>query len=203
MVRWIGAGLEAVNDDHAAIAGRAREAQDSWIVVILDKLVGLAWRCGAKQGPDAIKIGGALAVGEQAVMADPMEPVREDVEQEAPDELEGCDGHDLSLEPTTSTVVLVVEGNAVVGGVDQAIVGHRDPVGVAAEIGERAGRSLEGLLAVDEPLGLFEWGEIGREHSLIIEPLMVTEEAELALMMSSLELLQHQATKEHGEHTDR
>ena len=124
-------------------------------VVILDGLVGLAWRRGVEQGTDAIEIDGALAVGEQAIMADSMEPVREDVDQEAPDELEGRNGHDLSPEAAVIAVVLVLEGDAVVVGLDQTIVGDRYPVGIATEISERGGRAVEGLFAVDEPFLAF------------------------------------------------
>ena len=96
-----------------------------------------------------------------------------------------------------------MEGDAVVVGLDQAIVGDRDPVGVAAEIGERGGRPVERFFTVDEPFGLLERGEIGGECSLVAEPLMVAEEAKLVLMMGGLKLFQHQTAKKHGEHPNR
>src|SRR5260370_236031 len=43
------------------------------------------------------ELGGAVGVGEEAVVADAMEAVRQGVQQEAPDELVGRKGHDLGL----------------------------------------------------------------------------------------------------------
>ena len=52
--------------------------------------------------------------GEQPVVADAMEALREDVAEEAADELTGCEGHDLVPRAAVSAIVLVLEGDAVV-----------------------------------------------------------------------------------------
>ena len=68
------------------------------------------------------------------------------MDQEAPDEFERRDGHDLSPEAAMAAVVLVSEGDAVLVSLDQPVVGDGDPVGIATEIGERGGGPLNGSL---------------------------------------------------------
>ena len=76
-------------------------------------------------------------------------------------------------------------------------------MGVAAEIGQCGGWSRERFFAVDEPLGLFEWREVGGKRLLVAETGMVTEEVQQTLAMRGIEFLEHQPAKEAGEHTDR
>jgi hypothetical protein len=55
---------------------------------------------------------GALAIGEEAVIADALKALRKGVQQEAADELIGVEGHDLG--PLWMTVVLPAEGNLII-----------------------------------------------------------------------------------------
>ena len=48
-----------------------------------------------QQPPAQVELGSAMAVGEEAVVADAMKAVRQRVQQEAPDELVGVERHDL------------------------------------------------------------------------------------------------------------
>jgi hypothetical protein len=64
------------------------------------------------------ELGFACRGGEQAVVADAMEPTRQDVKQEAADELVGCKRHDVLPLPAVAPVILVAEGDA--GLVEQA-----------------------------------------------------------------------------------
>ncbi len=54
-----------------------------------------------------------MAVGEEAVVADAMEAVRQGVQQEAADELVGGEGHDLRL--AVVAIILPAEGDRVLG----------------------------------------------------------------------------------------
>src|SRR3954468_20636439 len=69
-----------------------------------------------EQDPDPGDVGGPGAAGEQAVVADAVEAVRQDVKQEAADELVGREGH--ALDPLTawhaipSPIVLPAERHA-------------------------------------------------------------------------------------------
>ena len=54
-----------------------------------------------------------MAIGEEAIVADAMEAVRQGVQQEAADELVGGERHDLGL--AVVAVVLPAEGDVAVG----------------------------------------------------------------------------------------
>jgi hypothetical protein len=82
--------------------------------------------------PDVLDAG---SVGEEAVVADAMEPARQDVDQEAADELVGSQCHDLLALATLGAIVLPLEGDAVAIERDQAGVGDRDAMSVARQIG--------------------------------------------------------------------
>src|SRR6266851_1211073 len=82
--------------DHGATAGRAAIGpmrRDG----ILDLFGGRFLRWRVEQLATERKLGGALAVREEAVVADAMEAVRQGVQQEAPDALIGRKSHELGL----------------------------------------------------------------------------------------------------------
>ena len=76
--------------------------------------------------------GGAMTIGEEAVVADAMEAVGKRVQQEAADELERVERHDLR--PAVMAIVPPAEADAIVGHADQPGIGDGDAMGVAAEI---------------------------------------------------------------------
>jgi hypothetical protein len=93
---------------------------------------------------------GAAAVGEEPVVADAHEALRQDVEQEASNKLlkrkrEGS--------RSAATVVLVAKGDGVVSDMEDPVVGDRDAVGVAGQVGQDVLGAVEGRLGVDHPLG--------------------------------------------------
>ena len=77
-----------LDDAHGSPAAWAwftqRERGDVWLSV-LD--ICLIWWLDAEQFADFCEISFASAAGQQAVVADPVEPVRKDVDQKASDEL--------------------------------------------------------------------------------------------------------------------
>ena len=101
---------------------------------ILDLFGGRSLRWRVEQPATERELGGALAVGEEAVVADAMEAVRQGVQQEAADELVGVKRHELGL--AVMAIILPAEGDLGVGQADQAGVGDGDAVRVSAEIGE-------------------------------------------------------------------
>ena len=83
-------------------------------------------------------IGGAVAIGKQTVVADAVEAVGQDVDEEAADELIGGKGHGFGARAAIGAIILVPEGDTVVVERDQPAVGDGDAVGVAEEIASTA-----------------------------------------------------------------
>ena len=96
-------------------------------------------------------------------MPDAMEAARQDVEQEAADELVGRERHDLLPVGAVAAIILVAEGDASLVEGDQAAVRDRDPVGVARQVGEHRLRSREGRLGVDHPALLPDGSQMAQE----------------------------------------
>ena len=96
--------------------------------------------------------GGAISVGEQAVVADFHEAQRQDVKAEAAQKLRQRESHrpDLAL----VGIVLVAEGDRPVLTVQslQATVGDGDSMGVTAQIRQDGLRAGKGPFGVDDPI---------------------------------------------------
>jgi len=101
-----------------------------------------------------------MAVGEQAVVADPYEAVGQDVKEKPAEKLVGREGH-LALAVAVS-IVLPGEGHLLALDPHQALVGDRHAVGVARQVREHLLGTAEGRLAVDHPLLVIKRAE-GRQ----------------------------------------
>ena len=77
-------------------------------------------------------------LGQQAIMADAVEALRQDVDEEAADELADSERHQLVPNVAFDPVVLPSEGDAGVVERNQTAVGDGDTVGMAREIGSTA-----------------------------------------------------------------
>ena len=108
---------------------------------------GLGFRHG-QQLAQVGQVGGATAVGEEPVVADAMEALRQHVHEEAADELVRGERHGLVPAGSLDPVILELEGDALRIGRDQPAVGDRDAVGIAREIGQHRLGSGEGTLGV-------------------------------------------------------
>jgi hypothetical protein len=93
-------------------------------------------RRGREQLAGSTEICLAGSAGEQAVVTDAMEAARQDMEQEAADELVGRERHDVLPVGAVAAIVLVAEGDAALVEGDQTAVRDGDPVGVARQIGK-------------------------------------------------------------------
>ena len=89
--------------------------------------------------------------GEQAVMPDAVEAARQDVDQEAADELVGRQRHDLLAFGAVAAIVLVAERDAGLVEADEPPVRDGNAVRVAREIGQHRLRPGEGRLGIDHP----------------------------------------------------
>ena len=88
-----------------------------------------------------------------------MEPVGQDVDQEAADELGRGQTHDLLAIAVLDAVVLPSECDGVGIGADEAMVRDGHPMGISAQIGEHGLGAAEGWLGIHNPFGFAERGE--------------------------------------------
>ena len=92
----------------------------------------------------------AVAVGEEAEVADADETRRQEVEQKTAQELFNSQGHEPLLVAVSR--IAPSEGDVATGESDQPGVGDGDAMSVGAEIAQHMFRATEGLLGVDDPV---------------------------------------------------
>ena len=93
-----------------------------------------------------------------------MEAVRQDMDQEASDELADGQCHDLLAFATIGAIVLPPEGDAGAVAGDQPGVGDGDAVGIARQIGQHGLWPAERALGIDDPFGSAQRSQICRER---------------------------------------
>ena len=108
------------------------------------------WSRLVEQGSAQGKVPSPAAIGEQAVVAQPGEAVREYMQKEAADELVGIEPHHLDC--VAVGVIAPAEANVFAIEVDEAMVPDGDLVGVAPEIGQNLPGPGERGLAVNHPV---------------------------------------------------
>lgn len=91
-------------------------------------------------------------MAEQTVEPHAVKSRRQHVEQKAPQEFRRVERHRLG--PVLRTIVGVAEAHVPVVEVEQALVGDRHPVRVAADVVEQLRGTRERAFRVDDPLGL-------------------------------------------------
>ena len=112
--------IESFDADHATAAAGAwrRLVVGGGRAVVIAAGVGLRRR-HIERPPAAVEVLGALAVGEQTVVADAMEAGREDVEQEAAHELAHVEAHDLAAVTAVRAIVLPAEADMALVEIEQ------------------------------------------------------------------------------------
>ena len=88
-------------------------------------------------------------LAKKAEVTDAHEAIRQDVKQEAADEFVGIKEHRFFSIPIFS--ISVAQGDLAVFDVEDAVIGERHAVGVAAEIVEHGLWRTERLFGVDDP----------------------------------------------------
>src|SRR6516162_3835871 len=141
-------------------------------------------------------VGGAIAVGEQSVVADAVQALGQYVHEETSNELVGWQRHGLVPARPFDAVILPREGDTGRVGGDQPAIGDGNAVGVARQVGEHGPRPGERLLGVDHPLGLAQRREERREGGRLGEHGVVAEEREASSLVSSEELAQEQSSEQ-------
>ena len=143
-----------------------------------------------------------MAIGEEAIVADAMEAIRQCMEQEAPDELESIERHDFGF------VMMAIISSSGTGRdhsryVDQPRIGDRHAVRITAEIGQHLLWPAKGRLCIDHPFdtpGIIETlGECGGLSKLARLP----KNRSSPCIESRLQILQEQPPEKPREHPHR
>ena len=136
-------------------------------------------------------------------MANAVEPARQDVKQEAADELVGGERHDALPVRAIATIVLVAEGDAGLVEGEQPPVRDGDAVSVAREIGEHRFGTGEGRLGVDHPTLMADRREMPQEGAPVSEWREAAEEGKPAGVMERDQSGEEQATEQLAEDAHR
>src|ERR1039457_1752396 len=140
----------------------------------------------------------APSVGQKAEVADAQETGGKHMEQEAAQELLDRQGHQTLLVAVRG--VSPAKGDLVALQGDQAVIGDRHAVGVAAEITENVFGATEGRLAVDHPVLTEEGTEERSEHFRFCQKLEIPVEAESAVVEGPFETGDKLATEDSTQH---
>ncbi len=162
--------------------------------------------CGGRIGcfeqlPTAGKFDGAIAVGQKAVMPNPLEPARKNMQQEAADQLRCIQGHDFLTRVVA--VILPAKADFAINEVDQSIVGDGNPMRVATEILEDVLGSAKWWLGEYHPLSLPHRSQILGEGTGSLKRFKRVEEAQEAGVKGALQLRQKQPAKQPREYAHR
>ena len=117
---WLSAALEGFDDDHASAATGAWAGEQRRLVGVGDGIRLLMRH--VEQFPRPGQVFGAVAIGEEAVVSDAVEAQRQDMNEEASDELVRRECHDLLAVASLGAGVLPLEGDALVVEADEAAV---------------------------------------------------------------------------------
>ena len=120
-------------------------------VVVLRLAVRWLGDCHPKKLAAAGELPRTMAIAEQAVIANAMKPLGQDMQEEAADELIGGEGHVFL--PIVVAIVPPGEAHPAVLDVVQAIVRDGDAMGISPDVFEDLLRSGERRLGVDDPRG--------------------------------------------------
>jgi len=177
---------ESLQNNHGAAALRTgprrdRRQRDRRAFLILWRQFWSGRQVGrSSQEPEAKRQeSSAPSVGQKAEVADAQEAGRKHVEQEAAQELLDRQGHQTLLVAVRG--ISPAKGDLVAFQGDQAVIGDRHAVGVAAEVTENVLGATEGRFAVDHPVVTEEGAEERSESLRFPEKLEVPVEAELAV----------------------
>ena len=168
------------------------------VVIIVVAIRRRRWHI--KQPAAERELGGAMAVGEEAVVANAMEAVGQYMKQEAAHEFADLEPHDFALSTAAIAIVLPAETDMGLVEIKQAAVGDRDAMSVAREIGQDLLGACEGLLGIDDPFGFAQRREIGPKRVLRFE---LGQELQFTRSMHGLETLQEQAPEQARKHANR
>ena len=141
-----------------------------------------------------------MPIREQTVMADAMESIGKNMEEEAAHELTHGELHNFALVVAILTVVLPAKTDVLVREFEQAAVADGDSVRVAREISQDLLRTCERTLGENHPILRAQGSEVGLECRPIVERDEIGEELQLASIECCREAFKEQAPEQAREH---
>ena len=132
----------------------------------------------------------SVALGEEAVVANAVKAVGQDVEEKAADELVRGETHDAAA--AAAPIILVGERHFIVVDGDEPRIGDRRAMRVAGEISEHALGSAERRLGVDDEGALPQRAQALGEGVVLGERGQIAEEAEFASLEGGFEAVEEQ-----------
>ena len=135
-----------------------------------------------------------MPIGQEAIMPDTMEAVRQAMKQEAADELERVERHQLRL--VVMAIVLPAKADTAIGKFNDTGIGDGDTVRVAAKIGQHLLRPAKRRLGIDNPLRATNICNEASEGCQFRQSGEGTEELELTSVEGSLQSLKKQPPKQ-------
>jgi len=129
-------------------------------------------------------------------VTDAVEPVRQDVDQEAADELVGIERHQLVASIALRPVILPFERHALAVEGDEPAVGNSDAVSVTRQVGEHSAGSAKGPFGIDHPFDLSQCGNVGFEACWLGQPGLIGEELQLPSLVGGREPFQEQTAEQ-------
>ena len=138
----------------------------------------------------------AVAVGEESKVADAHEPWRQQMKQEAAQELIYGQGHESLLVAVSR--IAPSEGDVATGESDQPGVGDGDAMSVGAEIAQHMHRSTEWALGVDDPAVAEQHAQPGGEGAWLRKVRQAAVELKLTTMEGVAETGDETCRGRHG-----
>ncbi len=142
-----------------------------------------------------------MPVGEEPEVADAHEAARQQVQEEAAQELVDRQSQEALLVGVGG--VSPAEGDVALLKADESAVGDGDAVGVSAEIAQRVFRSAEGRLGIDDPVVAEQRSQPCGEGPWFRKWREVAIELKLVLVEGGLQSGDELAAKDATEHLDR
>ena len=144
------------------------------------------------------KLSSSATIGEEAVVADPLKALGENVHQEAANKLLGGEAHGLAL--VVIAIVLPAKLNLPVVEPEQPIVRDSNPVGVPCDVLEDLLRSAERWLGVDLPIYFPGGSDVAQEGVSRAKWLQGGKELQLSGIEGLLQIIEEQSTEQKPQH---
>src|SRR5450631_1610700 len=98
-----------------------------------------------------------MAISKQPVIADPMEAIRQNVQEEAAYKFTRLKSHNFAL--AANPIIVATKTDVALVHAEQSTVGDRDAMRVPREIGEDMLGTGEGLFRINDPFVSAQWRE--------------------------------------------